>query len=156
MSNPIWRDLLFGVIFVVLDILFFRHLSLFGLHIDPLLFYLLWLIPNYERVPIIILAAVLGLIQDAVYDYWGMMMFTKTLLVFLTFNPIKSRAENQLLIWQIFTVIFTAGIIHNIIFYVLASFFTTFATNFSPVFLIIGNAFYTAIVGALIYVFRIR
>ena len=156
MNNILWRDILFGILFIILDILFFRHLSLFGLHIDPLLFYLLWLIPNYDRLPLILITAGLALLQDAAFDYWGMMMFSKTLLIFLIFNPVKARAENQLLIWQIFLFIFAAGIIHNIIFFVLASFFTAYATNYSPFIIIGGNAFYTALVGSLIYIFRIR
>lgn len=156
MNNQMWRHLVFGLIFVVLDILFFRHLSLFGLHIDPLLFYLLWLIPKYDRLQLILITAILAFIQDAVYDYWGMMIFSKTLLIFLIYTPIKSRAENQLLVWQIFIVVFVSALIHNIIFYALGSFFNAYATTYSPFFLIVGNAFYTSLIGTLIYIFRIR
>ena len=156
MNNHVWRDLLFGVIFVFLDVLFFSHLTVFGLQVDPLLFYILWLIPRYDRLPLLLITAVLAFLQDAAFDYWGMMMFSKTLLIFVIFNPVKARAENQLLIWQIFIFIFSAAIIHNLVFYMLASFFIAYAANFSPFILVLGNAIYTAIVGCLIYIFRIR
>jgi apolipoprotein N-acyltransferase len=155
MSNQLVRHILLGIAFVLLDLLFFQHLSLFGARIDPLLFYLLWLVRHYERTPLLIFTASLALLQDAIFDFWGMMMFSKTLLIFLLYNFVKARSENQLLLWQIFIFIFLAAILHNIIFFGLSSFFTAYS-GYAPFLQIAGSAAYTALVGALIYVFRLR
>ena len=155
MNNQLVKDIIIGIAFVLLDLLFFQHLKLFGTSIDPLLFYLLWLIGRYERTPLLLITAGLALLQDAILDLWGIMMFSKTLLMFLIYNFVKLRSDNQLLLWQIFLVIFAAGTLHNIIFFGLSSFFTAYA-NYAPFLQIVGNAGYTAIVGSIIYVFRIR
>lgn len=142
--------------FVVLELLFFQHLPLLGAHVDPLLFYLLWLIKRYNRIPLLFIAAILGLLQDSFFDLWGLQMFSKTLLIFMLYNFVKHRIENQLLLWQIFIFILVAALLHNLILFTLSSFFNTYASNFSPFILIFGNAMYTALVGASIYAFRIR
>lgn len=156
MSNHFFRDLLVGFIFIIMELLFFQHLSIFGATVDPLVFYLLWLIHRYERTRLLVMAALLGLVQDAFFDLWGMMIFSKTLLVFVFYTFVKRRSENQLLLWQIFLFILGAGLFHNIIFLGLSSFFTAYAVSYAPVFTVIANATYTAVVGALIYIFRIR
>ena len=156
MNNQLLRDIALGVLFVVLDLLFFQHLPIFGARVDPLIFYLMWLNGRYDRVPLLFIAAGLGLMQDAFFDFWGIGMFAKTLLVFGLHNFVKQRSDNQLLLWQIFVFIFAAAVIHNIIFFALSSFFIAYATNFSPFTFVVGDALYTAMVGALIYVFRIR
>lgn len=156
MSRELIRDLGLGFIFVVSQVLFFQHLSVFGVTADPITFFLLWLVARYSRPQLLIIAAFFGLLQDAFFDFWGMYMFSKTLLVFLFYNFVKRRSEIQLLLWQIFVFIFLAAIIHNIIFIGLSSFFDAYATSYNPVFFIAGNAIYTAIVGALIFVFRVK
>ncbi len=156
MSEKFVKDIFFGILFIMLEVLFFQHLSLFGTTVDPLIFFLLWLVPKYERSRLVLIAAILGLIQDAFFDLWGIMMFSKTLLVFIVFNFIKRRSDNQLLLWQIFLFVFGAALIHNIIFMALSSFFTAYATSFYPFLSIVGGAFYTSTVGVLIYIFRVR
>jgi len=156
MTSQLVRHFAYGLLFIVLDVLFFQHLKVFGASIDPLLFFLLWMIQKYDRVPLLIFTAVLALIQDALFDFWGIMMFSKTLMVFIVYNFIKRRSEAQLLIWQIFLIILGAGIIHNIILFVLSSFFNAYAVGYSPFMIIVGNSFYTALIGILIYIFRVR
>ncbi len=156
MNNQLIRHILLGIFFVLLDVLFFQHLSVFNATADPLLCYLLWIIQKYDRVPLLIMAASLALLQDALFDFWGIMMFSKTLTIFLVYNFIKRKSEAQLLLWQIFLIIFMGALIHNIILFALSSFFIAFATSYSPFTNIIGNTFYTALIGILIYIFRKR
>ncbi len=156
MSGQGIKDFGIGVIFVIAQVLFFQHLSIFGTTADPVTFYLLWLVAKYDRPKLLFIAALLGLFQDAVFDFWGMYMFSKTLLVFLFYSFIKRRSEVQLIVWQIFLFILIAALVQNIIFMGLSSFFDAYASNYSPFLLIIGNAIYTAVVGSLIFVFRVK
>ncbi|MFV1883689.1 MAG: rod shape-determining protein MreD [Balneola sp.] len=156
MNRELIKDLGLGVVFVIVQVLFFQHLSIFGVSADPITFYLLWLVARYDRPQLLFIAAFLGFLQDALFDFWGMYMFSKTLLVFLFYSFVKRRSEIQLLLWQIFIFILSAAFVHNIIFIVLSSFFDAYATGYSPVFFVIGNAIYTAVIGALIFVFRVK
>lgn len=156
MSGELLKDFGLGIIFVIAQVLFFQHLSVFGTTADPITFYLLWLVAKYDRPKLLIIAALLGLFQDALFDFWGMYMFSKTLLVFLFYNFVKRRSEVQLLVWQIFAFILVAAFVHNIIFIGLNSFFEAYASNYSPILSTFGNAVYTAVVGSLIFVFRVK
>ncbi len=156
MNSDLLKDIGIGFIFVISQVLFFQHLDIFGTTADPIIFYLLWLVPKYQRSRLVIIAALFGLLQDAFFDFWGMYMFSKTLLVFLFYNTVKKRAEIQLLLWQIFLFIWIAAIVHNVIFLGLNSFFEAYAVNFYPFLKIVGGAIYTALVGCLIYVFRVK
>tara|TARA_R110000868_G_scaffold410693_4_gene699785 strand:- start:10964 stop:11434 length:471 start_codon:yes stop_codon:yes gene_type:complete len=156
MSVQVLKDFGIGVIFVIAQVLFFQHLSILGTTADPITFYLLWLVSKYDRPKLLIIASLLGLFQDAFFDFWGMFMFSKTLLIFLFYNFVKRRSEVQSLVWQIFVFIFIAALIHNIIFIGLSSFFDAYATSYSPFLITIGNAIYTAVIGSLIFVFRVK
>lgn len=156
MNSQIVKDFGLGLIFIFSQVLFFQHLTIFGTSVDPVIFYLLFLISKYNRISLLLIAAAFGLIQDAFFDFWGIFMFSKTLFVFLTFSFIKKRSENQLLVWQIFFVIFIGSLIHNIIFTWLSSFFDTYVSNYSMLIMIFGNAIYTSFVGSLIFVFKAK
>ena len=156
MSGQLLKDFGLGLIFVIAQVLFFQHLPILGTTADPITFYLLWLVAKYDRPKLLIIAALLGLFQDALFDFWGMYMFSKTLLVFIFYSIVKRRSEVQLLVWQIFIFIFIAALFQNIIFIGLSSFFDAYASNYSPILSTIGNAIYTAVVGALIFVFRVK
>lgn len=154
MNTEFLKDLGLGFLFVLSQVVFFQHLSLFGSTADPLLFFLVWIISRHERIQMLFLAAILGLIQDAFLDFWGIFMFSKILTIFLSYTFIKKRSENQLLLWQIFVVIFVVAIAHNIILLGLSSFFSIFAHEVNPFVTVFGNAFYTAALGTVFYILR--
>ena len=83
MNTEFLKDLGLGFLFVLSQVVFFQHLSLFGATADPLLFFLVWIISRDERIQMLFLAAILGLIQDGFLDFWGMFMFSKTLIIAL-------------------------------------------------------------------------
>lgn len=154
MSTETFKDFLVGVSFILVEVLIFQHLSFYGATPDPLLIYLLWLAMRYDRVKLILFAAGLGLIQDALFDFWGLNMFSKTLLCFMIFNFVNSRKEGRLLIWQIFLVILTASVIHNLVFLGLASFIDAYTSGFTPIIFILVNSLYTAILGSMLFIFK--
>ncbi len=156
MNNELVKDLANGFLFIMLDILFFQHLSIFGASLDPILFYVIWLVQKYSRTQLLIFTALLAFLQDAIFDLWGLMIFSKTLTFFVVYNFIKKRAESQLLMWQIFILIVIVAILHNLILFSYGNFFNTYSIDYSPFVLIFGNSIYTALVGVLIYIFRIK
>ncbi|MEX0721921.1 MAG: rod shape-determining protein MreD [Balneolaceae bacterium] len=154
MNATILKDFFIGLFFILLEVMIFQHLSFFGATPDPLLIYLLWLSLKYDRIKIVLFAAFLGLIQDAIFDYWGLYMFSKTLLFFMAYNFLNRRSESRLLLWQIFIVVFIAAFIHNSIFIGLSSFIESYAAGFIPIIFLLGNSLYTAALGSLLFIFK--
>lgn len=154
MTTDTYRDILIGFSFILAEVLVFQHLSFFGATADPLLIFILWISMKYDRVKLVLIVAGLSLLQDALFDYWGLNMFTKTLLCFIAFNFLNRRKENRLLIWQIFLVIFVAALFHNLIFLGLTSFIDAYSTNFSPIIFVLLNSLYTALLGSMLFIFK--
>ncbi|MEX0844809.1 MAG: rod shape-determining protein MreD [Balneolaceae bacterium] len=154
MSSETFKDLLVGLGFILAEVLIFQHLSFYGASPDPLLIYLLWLAMKYDRVKLILFAAILGLIQDALFDFWGLNMFSKTLICFIVYNFLNRRIEGRLVIWQIFMVILIVAVLHNLIFLGLSTFIEAYTSGFSPIIFIIGNSLYTALLGSMLFIFK--
>ncbi|MFN1835932.1 rod shape-determining protein MreD [Balneola sp. MJW-20] len=154
MNSETLKEFLIGLGFVLFQVLIFKHLSLFGAVADPLLIYLLYLSLRFDRTKLILFAGVLGFIQDAFFDFWGLFMFTKVLLCFVSYRFLNRRSEARLLIWQIFAVIFTMTLIHNIIFMILASFMDAYSSGVHPVLFALSGSLYTATVGVFLFIFK--
>lgn len=154
MSSETLKDLLIGFSFILADVLIFQHLSLLGAVPDPLLIYLLWMALKYDRIKLVLFAAALGLIQDALFDFWGLNMFAKTLLCFASYNFLNRRIEGRLVIWQVFLIIAIATLFHNLVFLGLSSFIEAYTTGFSPIIFVVGNSLYTALLGSMLFIFK--
>ena len=156
MNSELAKDLANGFFFILLEVIFFQHLSIFGASIDPILFFAIWLVKKYERTKLILFISFLAFFQDAMFDFWGLSIFSKTLTFFVSYNFIKKKTETQLLLWQIFMIISFIAFINNIILYGYGSFFKAYAIDFTSFVMIFGNSIYTALIGALIYIFRVK
>lgn len=154
MNAETFKDFIIGVCFILLQVLIFQHLKFYGATPDLLLIYLLWLAIRYNRIKLLIFAASLGFIQDALFDYWGLNMFAKTLLCFLFFNFVNRRKEGRLLVWQIFLVLATASVIHNLIFLGLSTFIDAYTTGFIPIIFVLLSSLYTAFIGSILFIFK--
>ena len=154
MSKENLTDFFIGVVFILAEVFVFQHLSILGTTPDLLLIFLLWVATKRDRVHLIVLAGALGFIQDALFDFWGLNMFAKTLLCFSIYNFIDRNKEGRLLVWQIFTVIAAAALFHNLIFLGLSSFVEAYSTSFQPTIFVIGSSLYTALVGSMLFVFK--
>ncbi len=148
------KDFIVGLCFVLSEVLIFQHLNLFGAYPDPLLVFLLWLALRYQRIQLIIFAGILGLFQDVLFDYWGLNMFSKVLMCFVSYNFINWNTEGRLLIGQVFLTVMAASIFHNLIFTGLSSFVEAYATGFAPIMFVIGKSIYTATLGSMLFIFR--
>lgn len=151
MSSINIRHLLWGAGFLFLQIVIFRHLSIYDAEPDVVLLFLLWLTTKRDRTSCLLFAAGFGLLQDAMLDLWGLHMFSKTLLIMITYNFLPRQAETRLYIWQVFLTVLIASLIHYLIFMTLGLLVETYATDTYFYSYWIGNSVYTAVMGSIIY-----
>ncbi|MEO9887210.1 MAG: rod shape-determining protein MreD [Balneola sp.] len=154
MRNNVLKHIAVGVIFVLSQLLLFQYLTIFGALADPLLVFCLWLALRYKRFEVLLFVAGLGLFQDALFDTWGLNMFTKTVTIFLTYRFISRNSEIKLLFWQVFALIFSAAFVHNLFYLGFTFFLDTYQYPFSPVIMMLGNSLYTAIIGSILYILK--
>src|SRR6056297_2844570 len=105
-----------GLGFLIVQIVLFRHLKIMQVQPDLLLIFLVWYMTQKDRTSALLMAAGLGFLQDALLDLWGLNMFVKTLLVFISYNFIPKGGKKRLLIGQVFLAIAIAALLHNLIF----------------------------------------
>lgn len=148
------KDWLIGILCVLLQMIIFRHLRIFGTEADIILIYIIWLMSTKDRTTVIIFAAVLGFAQDALLDLWGLNMFSKTLLAFAGYQFIPKAAESKLLNSQVFLIVMVVSLFHNIIFLVLSSFSKLYVNEYYVWIYLIGNSLYTAVVASIVYLFK--
>lgn len=154
MKSQNTKDLLVGLFCVILQMIIFRHLRIFGSEADIVLIYIIWLMSTRNRTTAITLAAILGFTQDALLDLWGLNMFSKTLLAFVGYQFIPKASESKLLNGQVFLIVLVASLFHNIVFLSLSSFAKLYASGYYFWIYLIGNSLYTAIVASIIYLFK--
>lgn len=155
MNRVLGRDILIGFLFLVIQLIIFRHLSLLGATADLILLFILWLSSNQpSRVYALLFAAALGFIQDAFLDIWGMNMFAKVLVSLVSFNYLQRMMENKAFISQIALSIFICSFIHNLVFLGIGALATDYNIGINFWQLSVGNSIYTAISGTLIYLFK--
>lgn len=154
MNRERFKDVVIGLGFVALQIVLFRHLKIFDMEADLVLIFLVWYMTRSDRTSAILMAAGLGLVQDALLDLWGLNMFTKVLITFSLYNFIPKRSNIRLLLGQVFLIIFFVAIVHNLIFLGLNSFVESYSAELLFWKRLAGNSIYTAIVGSFIHLFR--
>lgn len=154
MRLEVLKDSLAGIAFVLIQVLLFQHLSILGATPDVLLLYLLWLALKYDRLQLVLYAAGLGLLQDALFDFWGIHMFSKVLLCFMIHGLIGRYTETRLLLWQVFVFILGAAFVHNIIFISMSSFVEAYSVGFAPVIFLLVSSLYTAAIGTALFIFK--
>lgn len=154
MNSERIKDYAYGLLFIVLQIVIFRHLKFYNMQADIVLIYVLWIATRRDRTTAIIVAAVLGFLQDAMLDTWGLNLFAKTLLTFAAYNFIPRSSDIRLLTGQIFLSVLIAALFHNIIYLSLGWFIESYTTELFFWRHLIGNSILTALVGSFLYVFK--
>lgn len=145
---------IFGLIFILLQIVLFRHLRLFGMQPDLVLLFILWMMTRQDRTTTIIIASSLGLIQDALLDLWGLNMFAKTVIAFFAYRFVPNVTEYRLLTGQAFLLISIIALFHNIIMLSLSFFIEVYNPELTFWQMLIGDTLYTSIIGILLYTLR--
>lgn len=144
----------FGLAFLLTQIVLFRHLKILQVQPDLVLIFLVWFMAKKDRTSALLMAAILGFFQDALLDLWGLNMFSKTLLVFMSFNFIPKGSKKKLLIGQVFLTIVIAAFIHNLIFLGLNALIQNYTAELYFWRHLIGSTLYTAFVASFIQLFR--
>jgi rod shape-determining protein MreD len=154
MNRSIGRDIFIGMLFLVIQLIIFRHLSIFGSTADLVLLFILWLSTIAPRSYTLLFAAAFGILQDAFLDIWGMNMFSKVLVVMISYSFLRQMTQNKLFLSQTMGVVFGAALVHNLGFLGIAYLATDYNIGINFFENALGNSLYTAIIGALIYLFK--
>ena len=139
---------------LALQIMLFRHLTIFGAEPDIVLVYLLWLMASRDRTTVVIHGAAMGFALDLFLDFWGLHMLSKTILAFFGYNFIPKTTDTKLLYNQVFIIILLAGLFHNLIFTGVAQFAEIFRVEQLFWVIWVGNSLLTALVGTFFYLFK--
>lgn len=150
------RNIGLGILFLLVQVVLFRHLKILQVQPDLVLIFLLWYAARQDRTAAVLMAAGFGFLQDALLDLWGMNMFTKTLLIFISYNFIPKNTKKQLLIGQVFLSVFIAALVHNFIFLGLNTLIENYTAEIFFWRHLLGNSLYTAVIAGVIYLFRTR
>lgn len=142
-----------GLGLLLIQIMLFRHLKIMQVQPDLILIFLVWYMAGKNRTAALLMAAGLGFLQDAILDLWGLNMFSKTLLVFISYNFIP-KGPKRLLIGQIFLTIFIVAVVHNLIFLGLNALIENYTGEIFFWRHLIGSSIYTAFVASFIQLFR--
>ncbi|MEX0771587.1 MAG: hypothetical protein WEB89_06590 [Balneolales bacterium] len=98
-------------------------------------------------------SAAMAFMLDVILDHWGIHILAKVATVFLAYNFIPKITETKLLFTQVFFVILLVALFHNLIFLGVATFAQSRVDIIFWNFLI-GNAFFTSIIGSFVYLFK--
>ena len=145
------KYLVVGLLILFLDQTVLSHLSLWGVSFDPLLIYLIWILPKQGRIATIYTVAFLAIIQDALLDTWGMYLLSKSVLVLFFHNYLIQKFETKIFIGQFFGYSLIIALIHNLTFYLFASLTGDYATGWWPFTLILLSGMYTATISLVTY-----
>ncbi|SMO77398.1 rod shape-determining protein MreD [Fodinibius sediminis] len=154
MTKEQLKYLSIGLLFLLLQVVLFRHLTIFRMQPDLVLIFLVWFMSKKNRATALLMGALLGFLQDFFLDLWGLHMFTKTLLVYLSHRFIPKDHTKLLLIGPVFTTVFSAALLHNIIFLGLNLFIQNYTAEIIFWRQLVGNSLYSAIVACCIHLFR--
>jgi rod shape-determining protein MreD len=154
MRGELVRDILWGFVFLFLQLAIFRHLSIFGLQIDAVLIYCLFQVNRRDRTAAILMCAFFGLMQDAFLDLWGLNLFSKTFTAYVLTFFVRATEEVRMPTIQVFLAVFLASILHNLVFLGVAYFSESYAIRVLFWQHLFGSSLYTAIVATLLHLFH--
>jgi rod shape-determining protein MreD len=153
-SRRYFIDIGLGIVSVILQVVFFRHLMLFGMYPDVVLIFLLWYMKKRTRTAAILMAFFTGFLQDALLDLWGLNLISKILLVFFAQPFIAENMQGRSEILRILSVVFMAAVVHNLIFLLLSFVIKEYSAELLFWRHWLGNAAFTAIIAGIIQLFR--
>jgi rod shape-determining protein MreD len=154
MSNTFLTYSGIGIIFVLLQLLVFRHLEFWGIQTDVVLLYLFWLCTKTKRTNTLIITILLSLLSDILFDTWGLHLFSKTFIILLVHGYISRQMENILQPLQIFTLLIVICLVYNMVFLSVAVFAGMFSFESFFFKYWVGNSVYIAITGTFFYLLK--
>lgn len=140
------KYLLGGLIVIFLDQILLQHLSLWGIHFDAVLLFLVWTLPDLKRTEAIYIYGLLAIFQDALYDSWGLMLFSKTLIILLFHNYLVNRNQGKIFSSQFAVFTLAIALTHNTVFYLLSLVTGGYASGLWPYTVLLLGALYTTVI----------
>lgn len=131
-----------------------RHLQIFGAEPDLILIFLLWLCKSKSRTTVLLYAAGLGLMHDALIDLWGIHMFSKTLMVLILHSYLNRISKNKFIFWQVVLIVFIAAIIHNITFFSVTVYSDLYTSGPQLIMRLLIGSVYSAILGGFLHMVK--
>jgi|SRR5699024_244338 len=150
------KEIGIGLLVVGLQVIFFRHLSIYSIQPDMVLVFLLWFMIRRNRTAAILMAALLGFTQDVILDQWGLNMFSKTITVFILYRWIPEEYNGRLQLSRVIAFVFIAALVHNTFFAALSSAVQIYSNGFLYWKIWLGNSFYTTLAAGIIQLFRVE
>ena len=153
-QNKTIRLILFGLGAVAVQTMLLRHFKFFGAEVDLVLIYLVWLCTQRSRTETLLFAGLLGFLQDAIVDLWGLHLFSKTLMVFILHGYLNRISKKRFIFWQVVLIILLAALVHNIFFYLMTLFSEIYSPGTNLWTILIGNSIFTAAAGGFLHLVR--
>lgn len=154
MTRELIRDIVWGFIFLALQLLVFRQLTIFGAEIDAVLIFCMWQISRRNGTSAILICAFFALLQDIFLDVWGLNLFAKTMTVYILHFFVKVTDNVNLPPVQVLAASFLTAVLHNLIFLGIAYFSEIHAVHSVFWRWLLANSLYTASAAALFYLFK--
>ena len=154
MNSSIIRHIFLAFLALASQIMLFRHLRIFGAETDVILIFVIWLMSVHTRTTVLIFAAVLGLIQDAMLDLWGLNMFAKVLVVMLFYNLVPKADDPKQPFARFFAIFVGLTFFHNVVLVLLASFIQSLSASAVIGRVLIGNTLFTSFTGSFIHIIK--
>lgn len=150
------RDLLIGVVVVLVQWLVVGRLLLWGAYADIVLLFLVLQALRYGRLAGTVIGFVLGVITDVLYGTWGIQMFIKTLVGFFVgfFSSDDPLEHLSITPFRAFLGALVVALVHNGLIVVFHALDAGTRNSFMITTLWIGSAVYTAAAAAIAALFR--
>ena len=139
-----WTKYLLGGLTIIFRSNSTQHLSLWE-YSSMRYYFLVWTIPLLKKTEAIYIYGSLALLQDALYDSWGLMLFSKTLIVLLYYNFMLERNQGNIFSSQFAVFTLIIALTHNTSYYLLSMRAGSYASGLWPFTLVMLRAVYTAL-----------
>ena len=154
MNKRFWLDFLALILFILAQIVLFRHLEFWGLQTDVVLIFLVWLASVRERTYALILTVFGALMMDILLDTWGVHLFSKTLIIMIGHGFIKRQGENIIQFGQLFTLFLVLSLVYNLIFLLISAFAGLYSLELQFMKYWLGNSVYIAITAGFMFMIK--
>jgi len=145
----IFRDIALGLSVVVLQITIFRHLRVFGVEPDITVLPLFYWMAVYPRTRVLMLAFMVGFVQDLLLDWWGLAMIAKTVTVMVLYGVVPKRSDGLPNLSSSALYLTLCVALHQIVMLTVAGVSDIYVTRGNIGLYLIGNSVFTIAIGML-------
>lgn len=131
-----------------------RHLTIFGTEGDLLLVWLVWLSTWKNRTQVLLYTAGFSFLLDLGTELWGIHMFTKTLVIYLSHSYLSQVSTNRLIFWHVFLILLVLATVHQFLLVILTELNGLPMGSWNQLTLITAGSLYTACAGSFLYLIR--